>query len=95
MSLSLDDLKRDTEHCMAKLKANFVGTEYTLWGRQPLDSANANSSNNGSDRGSNGSRQSRNGQETASEAKKGYNREDLVINFKQTALNVKGGPRSL
>ncbi|GAX73981.1 hypothetical protein CEUSTIGMA_g1431.t1 [Chlamydomonas eustigma] len=33
ISLDLEDLKRDTENCIAKLKANFVGTEYMLWGK--------------------------------------------------------------
>eukprot|EP00199_Chlamydomonas_sp_CCMP681_P000429 CAMPEP_0119106018 /NCGR_PEP_ID=MMETSP1180-20130426/3825_1 /TAXON_ID=3052 ORGANISM="Chlamydomonas cf sp, Strain CCMP681" /NCGR_SAMPLE_ID=MMETSP1180 /ASSEMBLY_ACC=CAM_ASM_000741 /LENGTH=479 /DNA_ID=CAMNT_0007091235 /DNA_START=42 /DNA_END=1481 /DNA_ORIENTATION=+ len=33
VSLDLDDLHRDTNNCMAKLKANFVGTEYIMWGR--------------------------------------------------------------
>lgn len=33
ISQDLEDLKRDTENCVAKLKANFVGTEYMLWGK--------------------------------------------------------------
>lgn len=57
---------RDTDNCMAKLKANFVGTEYSLWGK-------------GDDKA----------------VKKGYGREELCINFKQTALSSKGGPRTM
>eukprot|EP00195_Chlamydomonas_chlamydogama_P011442 CAMPEP_0202901248 /NCGR_PEP_ID=MMETSP1392-20130828/14147_1 /ASSEMBLY_ACC=CAM_ASM_000868 /TAXON_ID=225041 /ORGANISM="Chlamydomonas chlamydogama, Strain SAG 11-48b" /LENGTH=473 /DNA_ID=CAMNT_0049587785 /DNA_START=24 /DNA_END=1445 /DNA_ORIENTATION=+ len=33
ISQDLEDLKRDTDNCLAKLKANFVGTEYMLWGK--------------------------------------------------------------
>lgn len=33
ISLDANDLKRDTENCLAKLKANFIGTEYMLWGK--------------------------------------------------------------
>lgn len=33
ISMDLEDLKRDTENCLAKLKANFVGTEYSLWAK--------------------------------------------------------------
>lgn len=33
ISQSLEDLKRDTDNCLAKLKANFTGTEYMLWGK--------------------------------------------------------------
>ncbi len=33
VSLDLEDLRRDTDNCMAKVKANFVGTEYVLWVR--------------------------------------------------------------
>jgi tubby-related protein 1 len=34
MSIDQDDLKRDTEKCIAKLKANDAGNEYTLYQRQ-------------------------------------------------------------
>lgn len=33
ISQDLEDLKRDTDNCLAKLKANFSGTEYMLWGK--------------------------------------------------------------
>ena len=33
ISLDREDLKRDTDNCLSKLKANFVGTEYMLWGK--------------------------------------------------------------
>eukprot|EP00798_Chlamydomonas_sp_ICE-L_P021701 gene21701-28725_t len=38
ISQDLDDLKRDTDNCVAKLKANFTGTEYMLWGQGGGDS---------------------------------------------------------
>ncbi len=91
VSLDLDDLKRDTDNCMAKLKANFVGTEYTLWGRQQPGGGDAQQQQHGngsplSPRGASGD---------GAEARKGYSHEQLVINFKQTALNMKGGPRHM
>ena len=49
-----------------QLKANFLGTEYMLWGRTPDKSV-----------------------------RKGYAAEKLCINFKQTALNTTGGPRTM
>ena len=33
LSQDRDDLKRDTDNCLCKLKANFVGTEYMLWAK--------------------------------------------------------------
>lgn len=30
-----EDLKRDTDNCVAKLKSNFTGSEYLLWGKTP------------------------------------------------------------
>eukprot|EP00798_Chlamydomonas_sp_ICE-L_P001157 gene1157-3961_t len=33
ISADLEDLKRDTDNCLSKLKANFTGTEYILWGK--------------------------------------------------------------
>eukprot|EP00197_Chlamydomonas_leiostraca_P007276 CAMPEP_0202868270 /NCGR_PEP_ID=MMETSP1391-20130828/10614_1 /ASSEMBLY_ACC=CAM_ASM_000867 /TAXON_ID=1034604 /ORGANISM="Chlamydomonas leiostraca, Strain SAG 11-49" /LENGTH=428 /DNA_ID=CAMNT_0049548413 /DNA_START=313 /DNA_END=1599 /DNA_ORIENTATION=- len=33
ISQDLEDLRRDTDNCLAKLKANFVGTEYSLWAK--------------------------------------------------------------
>jgi hypothetical protein len=33
VSLDLEDLRRDTDNCLSKVKANFVGTEYVLWTR--------------------------------------------------------------
>lgn len=83
LSLSVDDLKRDTPACMAKLKANFVGTEYTLWGRVGGDVEIVSTST------------SVQSNEDESQAKKGYGREELCINFKQTALSSKGGPRTM
>ncbi|KAL6764994.1 tubby C-terminal-like domain-containing protein [Haematococcus lacustris] len=65
VSLDLEDLKRDTPNCLAKVKANFVGTEYILW--QKCDNS----------------------------IKGEYDREGLCINFKQTALSTKGGPRAM
>lgn len=66
VSLDPEDTHRESANCIAKLKANFVGTEYMLWGR-------------GAD----------------SMIKKGFSREEVAINFKQTALTTKGGPRTL
>lgn len=66
VSLDPDDTHRESSNCIAKLKANFVGTEYMLWGR-------------GND----------------SLLRKGFSREEAAINFKQTALTTKGGPRTL
>ncbi len=90
VSLDLDDLKRDTDNCMAKLKANFVGTEYTLWGRHgALGGSGSDSDRERESPNSHGALSS------SAEAHKGYAHEQLVINFKQTALSVKGGPRSM
>ena len=33
VSLDPEDLERDSDNCVATLKANFVGTEYALWGK--------------------------------------------------------------
>jgi hypothetical protein len=33
ISEDLEDLKRDSEHCISKLKANFVGSEYNVYGK--------------------------------------------------------------
>lgn len=35
ISQDSDDLKRDTDNCVAKLKSNFTGSEYMLWGKTP------------------------------------------------------------
>lgn len=33
LSQDMEDSKKDPDRCLAKLKANFVGTEYMLWGK--------------------------------------------------------------
>lgn len=95
ISLDLDDLKRDTDNCMAKVKANFVGTEYTLWGRQAGGAGGGESSGRDSPHGGSANGSANGKDNSGNHHKKGYNREDLVINFKQTALSTKGGPRSM
>ncbi len=87
------DLKRDTANCLAKLKANFVGTEYMLWGRQQVGASALRRSRNTSEDGA--SEASDDDAAPGTVGKHEYSREDLCLNYKATALDNKPAPRAM
>jgi hypothetical protein len=78
---SQDDLSKDSEACVGKLRANFVGTEYGLVSRTSPSSAGDASSSSSSGGG------------RLAPPAEPFGCEDLAVHFKQTALTSKGGPR--
>ncbi len=83
LSTSQDDLAKDSDHCVAKLRANFVGTEYSLASRTGHFAASPSSDDHSSGSGSG---------KLAPPAEP-FSREELAVHYKQTVLKAKAGPR--
>ncbi|KXZ54846.1 hypothetical protein GPECTOR_4g918 [Gonium pectorale] len=84
LSTSQEELSRESTHCIAKLRANFVGTEYALVGRVGSGCSASDDEDGGISGGGAGRLAPR---------PEPFSREDLAVHYKQTALKAKAGPR--
>ncbi|PNW71945.1 hypothetical protein CHLRE_16g667450v5 [Chlamydomonas reinhardtii] len=84
LSTSQEDLGKDSDHCIAKLRANFVGTEYGLVSRTGGHISGSMDIDGGAQSGG----------KLAPPAEP-FSREEIAVHYKQTALTAKGGPRTM
>ncbi|PNH02415.1 Tubby [Tetrabaena socialis] len=93
LSTNQEDLGKDSDHCIAKLRANFVGTEYSLVGRTgPMSNASADDLSSPTPRSPPVSPLSPTMGRLSPPAEP-FSRDEVAVHYKQTALTAKGGPR--